>query len=93
MKLILLTILAFSLSACIETGDTSTTIDNSVRGGTLTCTDSECSLAEPGSDVDAVIGLYNPDYNQVECTSAGFFYCTIEDMCLDQPLDTGTCGS
>ena len=91
MKLILLTILAFSLSACIETGDT--TIDNSVRGDTLTCTDSECTLAEPGSDVDAVIGLYNPDYTQVECNAAGFFYCTVEGMCLDQPLDTGTCGS
>ena len=89
MKIILLTILAFSLNACIDTGDTN--VDNSVRGDTLTCTDSECSLAEPGSDIDAVIGLYNPDYNQVECNAAGFFYCTIENMCLDIPLAGGSC--
>ena len=102
MKLILATLLAFSLVGCIPdyTGDTTThvdnsTIDNSVsygEGDVLICTDSECVLAEEHEDVgDAIVGVYDPEYTPTECNAAGFFYCTIENVCLDQPLDTGTC--
>ena len=94
MRTITLILLAFSLNACIPDVSGDTTIDNSVtygEGTVLVCTDSICEVAAPGSDVDVVVGEYNPDYNQIECNAAGFFYCTVANMCLDQPEDGGTC--
>lgn len=99
MKTALLIILAFSLNACVPdiSGDVDNSIDNSIvygEGTVLNCTDANCSVAVDQTDPsegDAVVGVYSADYNRVECTSAGFFYCTIEDVCLDQPISTGTC--
>ena len=97
MRTIILIILAFGLNACIPDiqGDTDNSIDNSTNYGSgtvLVCTDAVCEIAEVGSDVDAIVGKYSADYTQTECEAAGFFYCTIENMCLDMELDTGTCG-
>ena len=43
------------------------------------------------NDGDTVVGVYSDEYTQTECGEAGFFFCTIEDMCLDQPIASGTC--
>ena len=81
------------------TGDTYTndSIGNSVSyGDILLCTDSNCTLASAGTDAgdgDVVIGLYDADYTQAECTSVGFFFCTIDKICMNQSTTTGSCGA
>jgi len=42
---------------------------------------------------DVEVGTFSTEYSQSECTAAGFFYCTIENVCLDQPAIGGTCTS
>jgi len=70
--------------------------DRSYGSGTyLFCTDANCSVIDSsdnsydgnGSVPDAIVGDYNSAYNQVECTSAGFFWCTVDDKCLNQRVD------
>ena len=70
-------------------------------GTVLQCSDSECSVmrddngrvvTRDNSDNndtmgDAVVGEYNEDYTQTECEAAGFFYCTVQDTCLNQRVD------
>jgi len=36
-------------------------------------------------------GTYDPTYTRAECTEAGFFYCTLENKCLNQPASGGQC--
>ena len=43
------------------------------------------------NDGNTVVGVYSDEYTQTECAEAGFFYCTIEDMCLNQPVSSGSC--
>jgi len=78
------------------------------EGTYLFCTDANCSVTNAdnnsdnsdnsGDDVydeaDAIVGVYDPEYNQVECNAAGFFYCTVEDQCLNQRVDDAdsSCG-
>ena len=71
-------------------------IDNGVEYGSgtvLHCDDSNCSVdgsvVGKGSDEegDAVVGEYDDSYTQAECNAAGFFYCTLEDKCLNQRVD------
>ena len=100
-KLLITMITIFSLlmlSACIEvTGATAS--DNSINygeGTVLECTDANCTVSSDqseGAEGDAIIGVYDADYTQAECTAAGFFYCTIENVCMDTPVATGICGS
>ena len=106
MRTIILILLAFSLNACIpdiegdvtnNDYDTSTTTTSSIyyaEGELLFCSLSECTVAPAETDPadsDAIVGVYDAEYTQVECNSAGFFYCTVENICLDQPLDGGSC--
>ena len=42
---------------------------------------------------DVEVGVYDDAYDQAECTASGFFYCTLENKCLDQPASGGTCSS
>ena len=106
MKTIILILLAFSLNACIpdiegdvtnndySTSSTTTSTTNYVKGELLYCSSSECIVAPAETDPldsDVIVGTYSVDYTQVECNAAGFFYCTIENVCLDQPLESGTC--
>ena len=71
-------------------------LDNSVKYGSgtvLHCNDSTCSV--DGSVVgksndeegDAVVGEYDPTYTQAECEAAGFFYCVVDDKCMNQRVD------
>ena len=78
-------------------------------GTPLFCNDSNCSVerttdnsdSSSGSDsetsdeenIDAVVGEYSAGYNQTECQAAGFFYCTIDDICTNQRIDdsSSTC--
>ena len=76
------------------------------EGTYLFCTDANCSVTnadnnsdnstdEYSDEADAIVGVYDSEYNQVECQSAGFFYCTVEDKCLNQRVDDAdsSCGS
>jgi len=68
-------------------------------GTVLVCDDANCSVmvdesgrtitnADDEADAgDAVIGEYSDAYSPAECNAAGFFYCTIEDKCLNQRVD------
>jgi len=65
-------------------------------GTNLFCNESYCSVDaskvkndgdENNTIPDAEVGVYNSEYNQVECQSAGFFWCTIDEMCLNQRVD------
>jgi len=61
-------------------------------GTVLFCNDANCSVnasnsSSSASDGDAVVGEYDDSYTQSECQAAGFFYCTIEDKCLNQRVD------
>lgn len=92
-------VLAFGLSGCVSIeGDTDNSVDESVtygNGDVLDCRDGNCTLAPEGTDPtdgDAVVGEYNAEYTQAECTAAGFFYCTIENVCMNTPAAGGTCG-
>ena len=99
MRNITLAIVAsFLLVACGDyTGDTTYETDNSTsygEGTVLICDNSTCVEAPPeydNGDGNATVGVYDADYNQVECNAAGFFYCTIENMCLNQPRTSGSC--
>ena len=82
----------------VEVSDEGTYIYNS--DGTVTFTtgdENNIGPADGDSDGDGVqdveVGQYDSDYNQAQCTAAGFFYCTIENQCLDQPSTGGTCTS
>ncbi len=44
-----------------------------------------------GSGSMASQGEYNPDYSEKTCKEEGFFWCTIEQKCLNQPAQGGTC--
>ena len=66
-------------------------------GTVLLCDDSNCSVMKDesgrtitsgGNDKgDATVGVYDPTYTQSECQAAGFFYCTVQDKCLNQRVD------
>jgi len=72
-------------------------------GTPLFCNDSNCSVerttdnsdSSTGSDgetsdevnIDAIVGEFDAGYNQTECQAAGFFYCTIDDICTNQRVD------
>lgn len=68
------------------------------EGTYLFCTDANCSVTnadnnsdnstgEYSDEADAIVGVYDPNYNQVECESAGYFFCTVSDACLNQRVD------
>ena len=63
-------------------------------GTYLFCTDSNCSTIDSSknttgvpSEPNAIVGKYDENYTQAECNAAGFFYCTVEDKCLNQRVD------
>ena len=83
----------------VEVSDEGTYIYNSDGSVTFTTGD-ENNIEGVGtgdSDGDGVedveVGTFSAAYSQSECTAAGFFYCTIENVCLDQPAVGGTCTS
>ena len=67
-------------------------------GTVLLCNDSNCSVKRTstgkpitgngsGSSDEAVVGVYDEDYTPAQCSAAGFFYCSIQDKCLNQRVD------
>lgn len=90
---------ALTLTGCIPDYNKTTNdySDNSINygdGTVLNCNDSNCSVAPEGTDEgdgDAVVGVYSADYSQTECTAAGFFYCTLDNVCLNQAAIGGSC--
>ena len=104
--MVMTTLSLLMLNACVPdiSGDTiystdSSVTDNSItygEGTVLDCTESNCTVAvdqTEGNVGDAVVGDYDADYAQTECTAAGFFYCEIDSVCTDTPAATGTCDS
>jgi len=67
--------------------------DNSVISSDENGTVDEGDAQEAIASGDTVVGVYSDTYNQTECGAAGFFFCTIEQMCLNQPLNSGTCSN
>ncbi len=72
-------------------------------GTYLFCNDANCSVTNSNNvddnsteptEPDAQVGVYSANYNQVECVSAGFFWCNISELCLNQRVDdsSSTCG-
>ena len=91
-------VMTLVLSGCVNiSGDSSTSNYTSTEygeGTVLLCNDSTCTAASEEthfSDGDAVVGVYDADYTQVECEAAGYFYCTIDKVCINQDIDTGSC--
>jgi len=39
------------------------------------------------------LGVYSASYSQSKCTEEGYFYCTLENKCLNQPATGGSCTS
>jgi len=83
----------------VEVSDEGTYIYNSDGSVTFTTGD-ENNIEGVGTgdsdgdgEEDVPVGVYSDTYTQSECTAAGFFYCTIENQCLDQPAIGGTCTS
>ena len=106
MRNIFLIALLLMLNACgdnegdtytdntVTTTSTTTNTSNYAEGDVLYCSSEECAIAPAGtdpSDSDAIVGVYDADYTQTECNAAGFFFCIIEGLCLDQELETGSC--
>jgi len=84
-------------------GGDNTTIDNSVDISVV-CTDNNSTMCytpdralfkdEDGSydDVaDEPTGDYDPEYTPAECAANGYFWCSIENMCLNVPAGGGNC--
>lgn len=88
---------AFTLSGCIPDVSGDTNNDYSVTetsygdGDYLICNDSECQVSNNDEPTDVEVGEFNADYTQTECIAAGFFYCTIDNICIDAATDVGTC--
>ena len=58
-------------------------------GGDYTVT----TNTESNSGIEYDATNYDPEYSQATCRENGFFWCTIENRCLNQPADTGTCST
>jgi len=101
MKYLLLALVAIGLSGC---GDESTTVTETINS--IQCGDGGCgdvvigdgSGIHTGTEPDEDAGdeaydsaLFEVGLTQTECNDLGFFYCTIEQECLNQPSDSGTC--
>ena len=70
------------------------------ENGTVTFTTGDENVIQPANGdsdgdgvVDVTVGDYDEGYDASQCNAAGFFYCTIENKCLNQPSDAGTCTS
>jgi hypothetical protein len=69
-------------------------------GTPLVCNDANCSVVTTGDGVtpdydaagsaDAIVGVCNENYNQVECAAAGFYYCELKGKCLNQRVDAAS---
>ena len=44
-----------------------------------------------GVPSDVVVGDYDPNYSKEECGQAGFFFCPLENKCLNQPAYGSSC--
>ena len=82
----------------VEVSDEGTYIYNS--DGTVTFTTGSENVIQPADGdsngdgvADVIVGDYDEGYDQAQCNAAGFFYCSIENKCLNQPSDAGTCTS
>jgi len=99
MKYILLALVAIGLSGC---GDESTTVTETINS--IQCGDGGCgdviigdgSGLHTGTEPDDEASIYDArlfeeGLTQTECNDLGFFYCIIEQECLNQPSTGGTC--
>jgi len=83
----------------VEVSDEGTYIYNSDGSVTFTTGDENdiqgvgTGDSDGDGEQDVEVGTFSEAYTQSECTAAGFFYCTIENQCLDQPAIGGTCTS
>ena len=60
--------------------------------GTVTYSTGDGYTSGDASD-STPTGDYDESYDAAECADNGYFYCTLENKCLDQPVTGGTCTS
>ena len=75
-------------------GENGTYIQN--QDGTVTYTSGNDNVftlpsGEKVSIAGSPSGDYDPTYNAEECAANGYFYCTLENKCLNTPASGGTC--
>jgi len=84
-------------------GGDNTVIDNSVDIS-ITCTENNDTMCytpdrELFKDADGTYddvadtpsGVYDASYSPAECAANGYFFCSIEQKCLNIPATTGSC--
>jgi len=80
-------VLICSDSNCTYTGETISISDvNNSKSDPLN--EDASDLIDSG---EVVVGVYDENYSPSECAGAGFFFCSIEQKCLNQPVVSGSC--
>ena len=82
-KLIIAMIIAFAMVGCLDVSSDGSVHDN---GNDYSTSHEGSSSTGNGDPEDFEDGL-----SQDECNDLGFFFCTLENKCLNQPNDAGTC--
>jgi len=89
----------FLFTGCGEqTADGATVSVECGEGGCSDITIGDGNLQTTSTGVDGTtpsvafdLDNYDETYDASTCNDLGFFYCSIEQKCLPQPLNTGTC--
>jgi len=93
----LLTLSAFTFTGCDASKQGDTVSINCGDGGCgdVTVGDgNEYHYANDGTGAnDPYFGdvPYDATFNKAECNQAGYFFCSIEQKCLNKPLTGGSC--
>jgi len=63
--------------------------------GTVTYSTGDGFTNTNGEDATVVDASdeFDEGYDQAQCTAAGYFYCTLNNICVNQAADAGTCTS
>lgn len=85
-KILFLLVVGLVLTGCEgDSGDTY----NVTAGGDAHIGDSTITYDAIEEEIEQ--GVFSVDYNQEQCNEAGFFYCTTDNVCVDAPLESGSC--
>ena len=88
-------------SAYSYESNTDNSVDNSTQYICRDNTDTQCYTpsyegyvdkdGEFNDVADEPTGDYDPTYSPAECAANGYFFCSIEQKCLNIPASGGTC--
>jgi len=74
----------------IKNEDGTVTYSTGEGSGNIAIANGDGETSTPAGPTDDFPG---EDASEQECTDAGYFYCPLQDACLDQPADNGACSS